>query len=102
MDCLLSIALVIGENVCEIKRQNMKHGGRGHDQRKDERGSVLQQCWGEPRSTRTNRKQVVDVRQVQDGEMLEVEKKTKRLPKWTPPLLLFFRFLSVPHSSHFF
>lgn len=65
----------------------------------DERGSVLRQCWGESRSTRTNRKQLVDVRQVRDGEMLEVEKKDKELA------LLFF-FLSslslIPLTSFSF
>lgn len=92
-DCLLSIALVIGENVCEIKRQKFRiwnMEGEVMTKGTDERGSVLRQCWGESRSTRTNRKQLVDVRQVWDGEMLEVEKKDKELA------LLFFSFPLCP------
>lgn len=93
MDCLPSIALVIGENVCEIKRQKFRiwnMEGEVMTKGTDERGSVLRQCWGESRSTRTNRKQLVDVRQVWDGEMLEVEKKDKELA------LLLFSFPLCP------
>lgn len=98
MDCLQSIALVIGENVCEIKRQiqNMKHGGRGHDQRNRWERKCAAAVLGWVQVNKNGQKTSCRCDTSSRWRDVRGRKKTKSLPKWTPLLLLFFSFPLCP------